>query len=254
MIGIYKIENLINGKKYIGQSVHIEKRWNTEKANAFNETKHDYNYPLQRAFRKYGLENFSFEVVEECSKEMLNERERYWINFYNSFYKGYNQTLGGDSPISKPKEAIIGVINDLETTDLYHREIAEKWNISQEMVQGINTGRYWFQENKEYPLQKKHKKNSHHIQKGQVINRTVNLCKNCNKEISQKATLCVECSRLKSRKVERPSASELFEYLKSIQGNFSQASRHFGVSDSAIRKWCKNYNIPSTSKDYKNLK
>ena len=50
------------------------------------------------------------------------------------------------------KEKIIGVINDLLNTNMLHREIAEKWNISTEMVQGINTGRYWYQENKNYPL------------------------------------------------------------------------------------------------------
>jgi hypothetical protein len=64
----------------------------------------------------------------------------------------------------------------------------------------------------------------------------------------------VECAKLLSRKVERPSAEELFNYLKSINGNFLEASRHFGVSDNAIRKWCKNYNIPSRSSDYKDKK
>ena len=49
------------------------------------------------------------------------------------------------------------IFNDLKTTDMYHREIAEKWNISQEMVQGINTGRYWHIDSEDYPLQKMHK-------------------------------------------------------------------------------------------------
>jgi hypothetical protein len=54
------------------------------------------------------------------------------------------------------------------------------------------------------------------------------------------------------RVVARPSKEELFNYLVSINGNFSEASRYFKVSDNAIRKWCKTYNIPSHSKDYKN--
>lgn len=253
MVGIYKIENLTNGNKYIGQSVHIEKRWSTEKTNAFNKDNPEYNYPLQRAFRKYGLDNFSFEVIEQCSREELNKKERYWISYYDSFYNGYNQTLGGDCSKNKPKENIIGVIQDLENTDMYHREIAEKWNISQEMVQGINTGRYWYQDNKEYPLQKKHKKKSHHIEKKKVLNKTIKTCKKCGAAITSKATLCVKCSRLASRKVERPNKEELYNYLCSIKGNFSQASRHFGVSDNAIRKWCKSYNIPAASKDYRAL-
>jgi hypothetical protein len=89
---------------------------------------------LSRAIRKYGIDNFSFNIIEECKQNQLNERERYWIAYYNTFYDGYNQTLGGDTVISKPKEKIIGIINDLETTDMYHQEIADKWNISIEMV------------------------------------------------------------------------------------------------------------------------
>ena len=253
MIGIYKIENLINGNKYIGQSNNITKRWSTEKRTAFNEKDPRYEYPLSRALRKYGIENFSFEIIEECAIEQLNERERYWVSYYDSFYNGYNQTLGGDSPKNAPKDNIIGVIRDLENTDMYHKEIAEKWNISQEMVQGINTGRYWFQENKKYPLQKKHKGKSHHIINNQIVDKQHYYCEKCGAEITRKATLCVECAKQASRKVERPDAKELFEYLISINGNFSQASRRFGVSDNAIRKWCKNYGIPSKSSEYKNL-
>lgn len=114
MIGIYKITNLINR-----QSVDIEKRW----LSAFNVNNSSYNYPISCAFRKYGIDNFQFEVLEECLRNQLNEREKYWIAQYDTFYNGYNQTLGGDSHIIAPKKAIIGIINDLETTDLYHREM-----------------------------------------------------------------------------------------------------------------------------------
>lgn len=253
MIGIYKIQNLINGHSYIGQSTNIESRWSKEQRVAFNENSHEYNYPISKAFRKYGIENFSFEILEECSQDKLNERERYWVAFYDTFYNGYNQTLGGDSPKRAPKEKIIGIIRDLETTDMYHQEIADKWQISKEMVQGINTGRYWFQENKAYPLQTRHKNKSHHIVNLQIIDKQKYYCAKCGAEITRKATLCVKCAQENSRKVPRPEAKELFEYLVSIKGNFSQASRHFGVSDNAIRKWCKTYNIPSASADYKNI-
>lgn len=105
--GIYKIKNLINGKVYIGQSVDIYKRWGDHKSMAIAEKyKIGYDYPLYRAFRKYGLENFSFEVIEECDREELNEREMYYIESYRSYIKyedsnGYNQTLGGDGALGK---------------------------------------------------------------------------------------------------------------------------------------------------------
>lgn len=99
MIGIYKITNIINGKTYIGQSVNIEKRFKTHKTNAFNKKNKEYNKLLYRAFRKYGIENFIFEIIEECPKEMLNEKESHYIKLYNSNINGYNLTNGGEYEI-----------------------------------------------------------------------------------------------------------------------------------------------------------
>ena len=52
--------------------------------------------PLYLDFKNYGFENFSYEVLEECATEMLNERERYWIEYYDTYNNGYNLTQGGD--------------------------------------------------------------------------------------------------------------------------------------------------------------
>lgn len=246
MIGIYKIENKINGHIYIGQSVHIERRWQDEIRRASNPEDISYNYPLSLALRKYGVDNFDFSVLEECSAEELDEKECYYIHQYNSYYNGYNQTLGGDGSCKgreyKPK--VIGVVHDLKNTDMLHKEIAKKWGISQEMVQGINTGRYWHSDYEDYPLQKSHKKNS-------CQTATVYYCIDCGKEVTKGADRCITCAQLASRKVVRPSKEELYNYLLSIQGNFSQAGRYYGVSDVAVRKWCKTYKIPSKSADYK---
>lgn len=99
--GIYKIENLINGKVYIGQSNDIKRRWYHHKRDSIKETSPSYNYPLYRAFRKYGIDNFKFEIIEECLEEELNDKEIYYIELYTSFIgfkdsNGYNQTLGGE--------------------------------------------------------------------------------------------------------------------------------------------------------------
>ena len=91
---IYKIQNLINNRVYIGQTVKsCEKR--------FQQHKNNYDKPyfsqltLYKAFKKYGLENFSFEPIEEIENEKLDEREKYWIDYYDSYKNGYNMTLGG---------------------------------------------------------------------------------------------------------------------------------------------------------------
>ena len=99
MIGIYKITNLANNKSYIGQSIHIEKRLNEHLNEAFNMSRREYEYPLSRAYRKYGTNNFQTEILCECSIEELDEKEIYYISFYSSKNNGYNQTDGGNSPI-----------------------------------------------------------------------------------------------------------------------------------------------------------
>lgn len=89
MIGIYLITNLLNGKKYVGQSVDIKKRWNEHKY-------HDNSMLVHRAIAKYGIDNFKFEVICECTKGELNELEKKYIQEYNSMHpNGYNLKTGG---------------------------------------------------------------------------------------------------------------------------------------------------------------
>ena len=88
MIGIYKITNP-KGKVYIGQSVNIEKRFYM-----YSLVKNCENQLLLfRSFNKYGVSNHTFEIIEECSVKLLNERERYWQDFYNVLENGLNLRL-----------------------------------------------------------------------------------------------------------------------------------------------------------------
>lgn len=82
------------GKCYIGQSIDIEKRW-AEHKSIYSHPRCS-NYHIYRAFRKYGIANFSFSVIEECEQSLLNDSEKFWIQHYNSFECGYNMTIGGD--------------------------------------------------------------------------------------------------------------------------------------------------------------
>lgn len=95
---IYKITNKINNKCYIGQTIkNAEERWKEHKSHAFGTHPNDINKTLYKAIRKYGLENFIFEVLQDNIEtyEQLDKAEIYWIDFYNSFIKGYNETFGG---------------------------------------------------------------------------------------------------------------------------------------------------------------
>lgn len=251
MTGIYKITNLINGHAYIGQSVNIEKRWKQEIESSNNPNDHSYEYPLMRAFRKYGFDNFSFEVIEECKVDELNQKERYWIKIYDTFFHGYNQTLGGDASSAQPKEKIIGIINDLINTDMFHKDIAAKWEISIEMVQGINTGRYW-KHDTDYPLQKRKPRKQY-------------LCKECGREISKGAQLCQKCynklkiingtnsisEMTKKDGINKPNKEILLDDLLNNKGNFTVISKKYEVSPTTIRRWCKKYGLSNYSSDYK---
>lgn len=92
--GIYKITNLENGMAYIGQAVNIRDRWSTHIKTGLGAETPTRNklYPAMLAF---GVENFTFEVLEECPSELLNEREKFYIEFYDTTNYGYNVTRGG---------------------------------------------------------------------------------------------------------------------------------------------------------------
>ena len=85
---IYKITNKINGKSYIGKTLKtIEVRW-SEHCQDYKKERNEKR-PLYSAMKKYGVNNFSIEEIEECNEEELNEKERYWIEFYRTFKYGY---------------------------------------------------------------------------------------------------------------------------------------------------------------------
>lgn len=92
--GIYKITNLENQKVYIGQSVNIKERLRTHIKRGLGAETPTRN-KLYMVMNKVGVENFSYEIIEECPREQLNEKERYWIDYFESQDFGYNETTGG---------------------------------------------------------------------------------------------------------------------------------------------------------------
>ena len=90
--GIYKITSKHNGKVYIGQSIDIYNRWRGH----WKQVKRGDSDYIHNAMRKYGKDDFIFEIIERCPQDIINEREKYWIDFYDSYNNGYNLTIGGE--------------------------------------------------------------------------------------------------------------------------------------------------------------
>lgn len=97
MIGIYKITNKINNHSYIGLSTKVEERWKYHQS-PYNQQRESYK-SLYKAFKKYGIENFTFEILEECSIQELGEKEKYYIAKYDTYKNGYNMTTGGEDNV-----------------------------------------------------------------------------------------------------------------------------------------------------------
>lgn len=129
MIGIYKITNLLNGCSYIGQSSNIENRIQQH----FFYYKHEKSV-LHANIKKYGVKNFSWEILEICSLEELDQKEKYWINYYNTFKNGYNRTLGGQCGSNQSKYQII----QIDPTNL---EIVNKYACQSEVLDLLKVSR-----------------------------------------------------------------------------------------------------------------
>ena len=91
--GIYKITNIKTKECYIGQAIHIKDRF-IEHAKCGLGIDTPAGNKLYKAIQEFGLWNFSFEVLEECPREQLNEKEKYYIDLYSSYDYGYNSTRG----------------------------------------------------------------------------------------------------------------------------------------------------------------
>ena len=154
MTGIYKITNQCNGMSYVGQSIDIQRRWaeHRRKMNIKNTL-------LYQAMREFGIDNFSFEVIEECELINLNDKEKYYIDKYNTMNpNGYNMSTIENIQHKINWDIVNEIISELKNTSLTGEEIAKKYNVSHCLISQINNGNMWKQENLVYPIRKKREK------------------------------------------------------------------------------------------------
>ena len=151
---IYKITNKINGKVYIGQSKNPIRRFQ-------EHIKSHTDSAIHQAIIKYGEENFDFQIIEGPIVN-YNEREQYWINYYDSYNKGYNKTLGGENPpitsgqdsafAKYSNELVLKLQLDLINTGLSYQELSRKYEINENYISLINRGLIRHNDIFNYPL------------------------------------------------------------------------------------------------------
>lgn len=144
MIGIYKFESKKTHKVYIGQSVNINKRKWEHLNNPSN------NSLIDKRLKEYGEEAFDFEILELCKPEELDEKEKYWINYYDSYKNGYNLTKGGRAQYGEnninaklAEEQVLKIIELLKNSKLSEKEIAHKFNVHRNAIDSINRCQSW---------------------------------------------------------------------------------------------------------------
>jgi len=160
-IGIYKITNP-KGQIYVGQSINIERRFKEYKRLA----KRSAGRKILNSLKGYGVENHTFEVIEECSKEQLHEREYYWKKYYTSVEDGLNcdyfDSSGGprsEETKRRISEGAKGKKRSEETkqklrkpkTEEHKQNISKaKQNISEETKRKISEGKKGKTPNRDY--------------------------------------------------------------------------------------------------------
>ena len=128
---IYKITNVVNGKVYIGQTTcSTQERW---KHHVYNANSNNSQYQLYQAMRKYGINSFTVETLEEVSNQKLDERECYWIKTFDSYRKGYNMTEGG-SGVKTRTEDFYKEIAELKRQGKTYEEICQIKHCCRETV------------------------------------------------------------------------------------------------------------------------
>lgn len=148
MYWIYKITNKINNKVYIGVTDNIKVRFNNHKTRYLNKKSREYNKSLYRAFRKYGIGNFDFSIIEDnVSYKNAFEKEKYYISKYDSKEKGYNETIGGENPPITSKVTIdeIKYIRQkvFDKSDLNKLYLEFKHKIAKNTFMAICYGKSW---------------------------------------------------------------------------------------------------------------
>ena len=248
MAGLYRVIKKDSEKViYIGQTgrKNIEKRIKEHFQQYTKKDSRAYNSYFYRTLRKYGLNAFEFEPFIQCDKEELDEKERYWIAYYDTFYNGCNSTKRGKGAPPYNTEGltdqiVLDIYKDLKDSDLQISDLSLKYGFSLPVISDINRGKLLPQENFIFPIRK--------------IKKDGSICPICGAKMYEDAKLCFKCYSKKRERIDWPTLDEIKKRLTELNGNFTAYSKELGISVNAIIKRLKNNNCSYHSKDYRQPK
>ena len=274
---IYMYKNKINGKIYIGQTTcSLKKR--------LYDHLHQDGY-IDRALRKYGIENFEITVLEDNINDtnMLNEREIYYIEKYKSYENGYNLTVGGNGSKKYTKKFVDNIIYDIKNTSLSLKDIGKKHGVSLSTVFDINRGYILNDPSIKYPIRKERNTTKYSLK---LINEAINYLKDTKlsfsdiakkmnvkisfiddinrgkrKGINKNISYPIRKSNIKKPNISKEQALKIIQMLKLNDKSVYQIGEIFNIpgytvgqinrGSLAICK-CINEDYPIRKKQYKN--
>lgn len=264
--GIYKITNTVNNKCYIGQSVDIINRWKHHRTLAISDSSSNTRrtYPLYRAIRKYGIEAFTFEIMELCDEAQLNQRESYYIEQYQSDNPKYGYNCRSRYTSRRlTQDEIKTIINLLKESALTINEIADIFYVSSTIVTFINQGKVSYITNIElpvrpnekskllnritmskgsYPIPTKNYRQKHTIE--QTWNAFIRIFETLNKNKERPRYIrCTQCHNIYDKSSEHKLCEQCHEQLFGIKHQESDNQNEKHVKSGA-RKYEQHRNRP----------
>jgi len=242
--GIYCIENVLDGKKYIGYAKDIFRRWEKHR-NELKLNNHDNGY-LQNTYNKYSKDIFKYWIIQECSNENLPLMEIYWISYYNSYRDdggGYNLTRGGDGLLdpSQSTRKKLSEMNKGENSYWYGKKHSEESNRKRSLaLMGENNHNY----GKPRPEETKKKisdKNKGRKHTKEELIRMSEAQKGKIRKISEETKKKISISKTGKgigRKHSNISLQKMSDWQLGIKKKPDATSTYMGVSwKTQIKKW-----------------
>lgn len=259
MICIYAYKKKSNNKiVYVGQTKNLKKRHYQHIHEAINNPNNrEYNSILARGMRKYGVDAYELIVLEECAISELDEKEKYWIEYYDTFRHGYNCTKGGQGvsgAITHSDETIKKVASLLQNSSETMQTIADKTNTSVALVCMVNQGEHRPEilSNYSFPI----KERTVDIQEKRfwaIVNELLNTSKTL-KDISKDMDVPYEYVRRINNGTARHQSTLVYPLRKVQVNNYStdpnfilQILQDILYSDMSLSKIAQKYNVSKTT-------